>query len=113
MLTVILPVGVTRRFAVNHDIFARKVMLLPMAVRAGDCEPAVVMMTAAVTLVDEEITLIQSWDVEHIVWLGFDVNPGAVCKSGVREPVQLVRSKSVECELLNQLSSSVEDNPCL
>jgi len=90
LLTVILPVSVSRRFAVNHDIFARKVMMLPVAIRARDCEPAVIMVTAAVTPVDEEITLIQSWDVEHIVWLAFDVKPGAVNKSGVREPVQLV-----------------------
>ena len=84
------PVGVTRRFAIDHKIFARKVMLLPVAVPARDCQPAKIMGTAAVALVDEEVTLTQSCDREDIVWLGFDVDPGAVSKSGVREPVQLV-----------------------
>ena len=87
LLTVIFPVGVTRRFAIDHDIFERKVMLFPVAVPARDCQPAIIMGAAAVAPVDEEVTLTQSCDGEHIVWLGFDVNPGAVSKFWVREPV--------------------------
>ena len=82
--------GVTPRCAIDHKIFVRKVMLLSVAMPAHDCQPAKIMGRAAITLVDEEVTLVQSWDGEDIVWLGFDVNPGAVSRSGVREPVQLV-----------------------
>ena len=56
-------------------------MLLPVAFPARDCQPAIIMGTAAITLVDEEVTMIQSCYGEHIVWLGFDVNPRAVSKS--------------------------------
>lgn len=89
-LTVMVPVGETGRFAVYDDIFARKVMLLPVAVPARDCQPSKISGTATVTPVNEEVTLTQSCDGKHILWLGFDVRPWAVSKSGEREPVQLV-----------------------
>lgn len=80
---------------------------------ARDCKPTKIMGTSAVTPVDEEVTLTQSCDGEHIVRLGFDVNPGAVSQSWVREPVQLVWSEGVEFELFIQFASRIEDNPRL
>lgn len=78
-----VPVDVTGLFAVYHNIFARKVMLLPITMPAGNRQPAGINMTASVIPVDEEVTLAQSCDGEDIPRLGFDVNPGAVSQSGV------------------------------
>lgn len=89
-LTVMVPVCVTRLFAIYHDIFAGKVVLLPVTVPSGHCQPPGISMAAPVIPVDEEVTLAQSYDGKDIPGLGFDVKPGAVSKSGDREPVQLV-----------------------
>ena len=90
LLTVNVPVGVTGLFAVYYDIFARKVLLLPVTVPSGDRQPPGISMAATVIPVDEEVTLTQSCDGEDIHWLGFNVIPRAVIQSGNREPVQLV-----------------------
>ena len=85
-----VPVCVPGQFAVYYDVFARKVVLLPGAVRAGNRQPSGISGTASVVPVNEEVTMVQSCDREHILRLGLSVSPGAVNQSGEREPVQLV-----------------------
>ena len=78
-----VPVGVTGLFAVYHNIFARKVMLLPVTMPAGNRQPAGINMTASVIPVNEEVTLAQARNGKHVPRLSFDVDPGAVGQSGV------------------------------
>ena len=76
MLTIIVPLGVSVQFAVQHGVF-HSVSVLPVTVGGSDPHPAGIDFAATVVPVDVEVAPAQSLNGKDIPRLGFHVIPGA------------------------------------
>ena len=81
LLTVVNPFGISRQFAVYYDVSLE--ILLPVANGSSNHHPPNISGAGSIVPVHEEVT-IGPWisnDGKEVLWLGFDVRPGALNQS--------------------------------
>ena len=108
-----VPVCINRKLAVQYGVL---LIRLPRAVLPFSYHhPSFIIGTIAINPVDKEVTFIImcTTDGKEVVRLSWNIKPGALSQSRVREPVAVVWSCSVEFQLLLKLSVCIESNSSL